>query len=188
MIQPHTHALSAPPLVWSDYVFLAILIINLATVLLLGRDIFIQGDKLEQARKNGELVMAWAAEIDENFEAGKPIDPLSCKPTSESDLKKPNVSVNTFGDCLSALFGTGGKFSNLQNSFIKDGLIWAKKCDREHPQSKGALVFERVTSGPTGSPVVSELKESDPLQVGMEFRVNACDRGFYLIKIGDVKL
>ena len=58
MNQPHTHALSAPPLVWSDYVFLALLIINLVTVLLLGRDIFIQGDKLEQARKNGELVMS----------------------------------------------------------------------------------------------------------------------------------
>ena len=96
MNQPHTHALSAPPLVWSDYVFLALLIINLTTVLLLGRDIFIQGDKLEQARKNGELVMAWAAEIDENLEAVKPIDPLSCKPTSESDLKKPNVTANTF--------------------------------------------------------------------------------------------
>ena len=95
MNQPHTHALSAPPLVWSDYVFLALLIINLVTVLLLGRDIFIQGDKLEQARKNGELVMAWAAEIDENLEAGKPIDPLSCKPTSESDRDSAGASSKT---------------------------------------------------------------------------------------------
>jgi hypothetical protein len=71
---------------------------------------------------------------------------------------------------------------------MKDGLIYAKKCDRENLESKGALVFERLQTGPTGSPVVSELKEIDVLFSGMEFRINLCDRGFRLIKIGEAKL
>jgi hypothetical protein len=71
---------------------------------------------------------------------------------------------------------------------MKDGLIYAKKCDREHLESKGTLVFERLQTGPTGSPVVSELKDTDVLLSGMEFRINLCDRGFRLIKIGEAKL
>ena len=71
---------------------------------------------------------------------------------------------------------------------MKDGLIYAKKCDREHLESKGALIFERLQTGPTGSPVTSEFKDTDVLLSGMEFRINLCDRGFYLIKIGEAKL
>ena len=71
---------------------------------------------------------------------------------------------------------------------MKDGLIYANQCDRENLESKGALVFERLQRGPTGSPVVSELKDTDVLSSGMEFRISLCDRGFYLVKIGEAKL
>ena len=184
----HGAQLNSPPLVGADYVFIGLLIINFITVCYLGRDIFIQGDKLEQARKNGEVVMVWANQIDEKIASGKSIDPKACTPASEADLKKPNFIANTWGYCLGALFGPTGKFSDFRNHFMKDGLLWTKKCDREHVQSKGALVFLHLTSGPTGAPVLSEIKESDVLVSGTEFRVNICDRGFRLIKIGDAKL
>ena len=69
------HARVSPQLKWSDYVFIFLLCINLIGVLLLGRNIYIQGDKLEQARKNAELVAAWAHGVDEDMDAGKPISP-----------------------------------------------------------------------------------------------------------------
>ncbi|NBP21693.1 MAG: hypothetical protein EBV36_07385 [Burkholderiaceae bacterium] len=57
-----------------------------------------------------------------------------------------------------------------------------------HFESKGALLFERLQTGPGGSHVASELKDTDVLTSGMEFRINLCDRGFRLIKIGEAKL
>ena len=178
----------SPQLKWSDYVFIFLLGINLIVVVLLGRNIYIQGDKLEQARKNAELVMAWADGVDEDMNAGKPISPLKCTPATDKNLKTLKFQPNTWGECLADLFGPKGKFPEVSNTFSENGYIWAKKCDREHLESKGALVFERLQPGPTGSPVVSELKDTDVLLSGMEFRINLCDRGFRLIKIGEAKL
>ena len=182
------HARVSPPLKWSDYVFICLLCINLIGVILLGRNIYIQGDKLEQARKNAEFVVAWADGVDEDMDAGKPISPPQCTPATDKDLKTAKFQLNTWGECITRLFGPKGKFPEITNTFMKDGLIYAKKCDREHLESKGALVFERLQTGPTGSPVVSELKDTDVLLSGMEFRINLCDRGFRLIKIGEAKL
>ena len=182
------HALVSRQLKWSDYVFICLLCINLIGVILLGRNIYIQGNKLEQARKNAELVMAWADGVDEDMNAGKPISPSKCTPASDKDLKIAKFQPNTWGECLADLFGPKGKFPEITNTFMKDGLIYAKKCDREHLESRGALIFERLQTGPTGSPVVSELKDTDVLSSGMEFRINLCDRGFRLIKIGEAKL
>ena len=182
------HAHVSPQLKWSDYVFICLLCINLIGVILLGRNIYIQGNKLEQARKNAELVMAWADGVDEDMDAGKPISPPKCTPATDKDLKTAKFQPNTWGECLTDLFGPKGKFPEITNTFMKDGLIYAKKCDRENLESKGALVFERLQRGPTGSPVVSELKDTDVLSSGMEFRINLCDRGFRLIKIGEAKL
>ncbi|NCV66056.1 MAG: hypothetical protein EBW16_07635, partial [Burkholderiaceae bacterium] len=66
-------------------------------------------------------------------------------PASEADLKKPNFIANTWGDCLSALFGPTGKFSDFRNHFMKDGLIWTKKCDREQLNTHGSILFEKGT-------------------------------------------
>jgi len=178
----------SPPFIWSDYVFIALLFINLLVVISLGRNIFIQGDKLEQARKNGETVMVWANELDEDFANGKPITPKKCTPATDQDLKNPKFQANTWGGCINELFGPAGQFSQIKNPFMKNGLVWAKKCDREHQESKGALIFERLNPSPTGSPIISEFKESDVLVSGMDFRVSVCDRGFILIKIGEAKL
>ena len=182
------HARVSPPLKWSDYVVICLLCINLIGVILLGRNIYIQGGKLEQARKNAEFVVAWADGVDEDMDAGKPISPPKCTPATDKDLKTAKFQLNTWGECITSLFGPKGKFPEITNTFMKDGLIYAKKCDREHLESKGALVFERLQTGPTGSPVVSELKDTDVLLSGMEFRINLCDRGFRLIKIGEAKL
>ena len=178
----------SPPLKWSDYVFICLLCINLIGVILLGRNIYIQGDKLEQARKNAELVVAWADGVGEDINAGKPISPEKCTPASDKDLKTLKFQINTWGDCVTSLFGPKGKFPEITNTFVKDGPIWVKKCDREHFESKGALLFERLQTGPGGSHVASELKDTDVLTSGMEFRINLCDRGFRLIKIGEAKL
>ena len=75
------HAHVSPQLKWSDYVFICLLCINLVGVILLGRNIYIQGDKLQQARKNAELVMAWADRVDEDMNAGKPISPPPMHPS-----------------------------------------------------------------------------------------------------------
>ena len=182
------HARVSPQLKWSDYVFICLLCINLIGVILLGRNIYIQGDKLEQARKNAELVVAWADGVDEDMDAGKPISPPKCTPATDKDLKTAKFLPNTWGECLADLFGPKGKFPDVSNTFLENGLIWAKKCDREDIESKGALVFERLQPGPPGPPVVSELKDTDVLLSGMEFRINLCDRGFRLIKIGEAKL
>ena len=182
----HSHA--SPRLKWSDYVFIFLLGINLIVVVLLGRNIYIQGDRLEQARKNAELVMAWADGVDEDMNAGKPISPEKCTPASDKDLKTLKFQPNTWGECVTSLFGSKGKFPEVTNTFMKNGPIWVKKCDREHFESKGALLFERLQPGPSGSHVASELKDTDVLISGMEFRINLCDRGFRLIKIGEAKL
>ena len=183
------HARVSPPLKWSDYVFICLLCINLIGVILLGRNIYIQGDKLEQARKNAEFVVAWADGVDEDMDAGKPISPPKCTPATDKDLKTAKFLPNTWGECLADLFGPKGQFPEISNTFVKDGPTWVKKCDREHFESKGALLFERLQPGPAaGSHVVSELRDTDVLLSGMEFRINLCDRGFRLIKIGEAKL
>jgi len=182
------HSQASPRLKGSDYAFILLLGINLIVVVLLGRNIYVQGDKLEQARKNAELVMAWAHMVDEDMSAGKSISPQKCTPASDKDLKTLKFQINTWGDCVTSLFGPKGKFPEVTNTFVKDGPIWVKKCDREHFESKGALLFERLQTGPGGSHVASELKDTDVLTSGMEFRINLCDRGFRLIKIGEAKL
>lgn len=183
------HTRVTPQLKWSDYVFICLLCVNLIGVILLGRNIYIQGDKLEQARKNAELVVAWADGVDEDMDAGKPISPPKCTPATDKDLKTAKFLPNTWGECLADLFGPKGQFPEISNTFVKDGPIWVKKCDREHFESKGALLFERLQPGPAaGSHVVSELRDTDVLLSGMEFRINLCDRGFRLIKIGEAKL
>ena len=123
------HAHVSPQLKWSDYVFICLLCINLIGVILLGRNIYIQGNKLEQARKNAELVMAWADGVDEDMDAGKPISPPQCTPATDKDLKTAKFQPNTLGECAASLFGPNGKFPEITNTFMKDGLIYAKKCD-----------------------------------------------------------
>jgi hypothetical protein len=64
------HSQASPRLKWSDYVFILLLGINLIVVVLLGRNIYIQGDKLEQARKNAELLAKLAGATDHENEEG----------------------------------------------------------------------------------------------------------------------
>lgn len=185
---PQTLGKKSPPLIWSDYVFILLLILILITVSWLGRDIYIQGDKLERARDNAEIVMAWANTLDEEFEAGKPISPSQCTPTSAKAPTKPTFEPNTWGACVAALFGPLGKFPEIKNTFMSNGAIWTKKCERENFESKGALFFERISPGPSGAPIYSEFKDSDLLISGMDFRISICDRGFRLVKVGEAKL
>jgi hypothetical protein len=110
----------SPQLKWSDYVFICLLCINLIGVILLGRNIYIQGDKLEQARKNAELVVAWAYGVDEDMDAGKPISPPKCTPATDKDLKAAKFLPNTWGECLADLFGPKGQFPEISNTCVKD--------------------------------------------------------------------
>ena len=161
-----------------DAVFLVIVVCVIVVVVQLGYTTYKEASQTEATKRNAEAIQKWLEETGQARAEGKPVAIEACA----------KAAGKTWAACLEALTAAGGPFADLKNVAEEDGLVFAKKCDREHVQSKGALVFLHMTTGPTGAPVLSEIKESDALVSGGEFRVNVCDRGFRLIKIGDAKL
>jgi hypothetical protein len=166
----------------SDLFFLGFLILNLFVVSYLGKDLYHEAIKLEKAKAQGEVYLAWADDFNKNIDAPPGPTPKSCLPKEKSEKE------NKWGDCIADLFGTEGAFKDFVNHINQAHPVFSKACSKADQESSGTLVFDKITPSPTGAPTYAALEDSEILGKGLNYRVAICDRGFYLIKIGEAKL
>ena len=166
----------------SDLFFLGFLILNLCVVAYLGKDLYQVAINLEKAKAQGEVFLAWSEEFNKNIDATPGPTPKSCFPKEKSEKE------NTWGDCIADLFGAEGTFKDFVNHINHAHPVFSKACSKADQESSGTLVFDKITPGPTGAPTYAPLGDSEILGKGLNYRVGICDRGFYLIKIGEATL
>ena len=163
----------------SDWIFLTLLACVMAGVVWVGVLAFEEGKKTETVKRHGE---AWgqyfkdqsAARTQDGFE------PAVC--AAKTDPK------TTWGQCYQALVALSGPLDNLSNPFSGGPQKLIAQCNSSDLSTAGALVLEKITPTPPGSPVptVAEpLLEEDAIGQKLLIRVTVCDKGGSPIRVGE---
>ena len=173
---------------YSDFLFLWVLFANLLLVAYLGVGDHQKALKVAHSQTNGEEIIAWFEGFNQKLQENKPVAEQSCVPAREGAVTPEGIKPNTWNDCISSLFATGGQFSNYTNFLMPEDPPYTSKCDKHHLGTSGAFIFEKMTMNPAGPPAVSPMDPNDKLVSGMNIRLSLCDSGYYLVKIGEFKL
>jgi hypothetical protein len=109
---------------------------------------------------------------------------------SESANTQAASAAKTWGGCLKALTSDNGPFVKLYNPFTEGPLTFANKCDPNDINLAGALVFNKISPTPPGSPTptfLEDLQESDSIEQKLQISVTICDKGSYPIHVADLE-
>ena len=178
LTQESTGVDAGTPKFW-DWLFLMFLLCALLAVSWVGWLAYHEGHKTETIKRHGE---AWGEFFASN--AAKrglddyPIEACSAKADSK----------NTWGDCYQALVSPGGPMDDMINPFFNTPQKLAGACNPSDRSLVGALVLEKLTPTPPGSPVpfVAEaLNEGDLITQKLQVRITVCDKGASPIRVGE---
>lgn len=167
---------------FQDCIFLFILICNLLFVAYLGTDIYHEAVKLDTAKVNGETFIVWADEFKRNIDTNNKPEPQACLP------KEHSKKEHSWKECVQSLFGDKGKFHDLKNAIVETNPVVSKQCAKKDETTKGAFIFEKVSSSPSGATVYTPFEGSEILSKGLIYRISVCDHGYYRILIGEISL
>jgi hypothetical protein len=174
----HPQADSGAPKFW-DWLFLILLSCAIVGVAWVGWLAYQEGHKTETIKRHGE---AWG-EFFASHAAKRGQDDNKIEACSaQADTK------NTWGDCYQALVAPGGPMDGLINPFLNIPQKLASACNPADRSLVGALVLEKLTPTPPGSPVpfVAEaLTEGDAINQKLQIRITVCDKGASPIRVGD---
>ena len=169
---------SGAPKFW-DWLFLLFLLSAIVGVAWVGWLAYHEGHKTETIKRHGE---AWgeffASNAAKRGQDDYDIEACSSKPDTK----------NTWGDCYQALVSPGGAMDDLINPFLNTPQKLAPACNPNDRSLVGALVLEKLTPTPPGSPVpfVAEaLAEGDLINQKLQVRITVCDKGASPIRVGE---
>jgi hypothetical protein len=175
----------------ADLLFLLFLAGVLVCVTWLGVLNYREGNKTEDAKRNGEAWAVWLTEAGESrFEPDfkHPACKGGVKPTQDPS-KSDTPVAGTWGACLAYLMAET-ELKDLRNSFFNELPKLVPQCAPSDRQIMGAIVLEDLMATPPGSPVpfvVTPLVESDPIDYKMQVRITVCDKGGYPVKITELE-
>jgi hypothetical protein len=109
---------------------------------------------------------------------------------SEAPAAAPARTAKTWGGCLKALTTENGPLVKLYNPFTNGPLTFANKCDPSDINLAGAMVFNKISPTPPGSPTptfLEDLQESDSIEQKLQISVTICDKGSYPIHVADIE-
>ena len=118
--------------------------------------------------------------------------PATEAPSENAKAEAPTAAstAKTWGGCLKALLNDNGPLVKLYNPFTNGPLTFASKCDPTDINLAGAMVFNKISPTPPGSPTpafLEELQESDSIEQKLQISVTICDKGSYPIHVADLE-
>jgi hypothetical protein len=102
----------------------------------------------------------------------------------------PASTAKNWGGCLKALTAENGPLVKLYNPFTNGPLTFANKCDPSDINLAGAMVLNKISPTPPGSPTptfLEDLQESDSIEQKLQISVTICDKGSYPIHVADIE-
>ena len=163
---------------WRDTLFVVAAFATAITVGLLGMSTWVEGNRTETVKSQGEAIAAWMAEQGKHRESGQVTDLASC---SLSDVR--------WSECRDAMMAASGPFADMRNQFSSRSPVFSSSCDRTRLETQGSLILEKGTpKPPDGSSLVySPLADDEPLKEPLSLRVSICGRGFAVIHVAEFK-
>ncbi|NCW78581.1 MAG: hypothetical protein EBV64_11625 [Oxalobacteraceae bacterium] len=163
---------------WRDLLFVVAALATAITVARLGMSTWVDGNRTETVKAQGEAVAAWMTEQGKHREAGQATDLAFC---SLADVR--------WSECRDAMVAANGPFADMRNQFSSDGPIFSSSCDRTRLETQGSLILEKGTpKPPDGSSLLySPLADDEPLIEPLSLRVSICGRGFAVIHVAEFK-
>lgn len=162
-----------------DAIFLVIVVCVVVVVVHLGYTTYKEASQTEATKRNAEAIQKWLEETGQARAEGKPVAIEACA----------KAAGKTWAACLEALTAPGGPFADLKNVAEEDGLVFAKKCDREQLNTHGAILFEKGTPKimDPSSYTFGGFEDGDSIEKDVQMKVLVCGRGFSVIKIAELK-
>jgi len=114
----------------------------------------------------------------------------STKPDTAATTPSAASTAKNWGGCLKALTSENGPLVKLYNPFTNGPLTFANKCDPSDINLAGAMVFNKISPTPPGSPTptfLEDLQESDSIEQKLQISVTICDKGSYPIHVADIE-
>lgn len=163
----------------SDWLFIIFLIFAVLGVSWVGVLAYREGLNTETIKRHGEtwgqfLVTQSTLRGQEDY----PLTACSAKPEPKT----------TWGECYQSLVAPGGPLDDLTNPFTRAPQKLAAACNPNDRSLVGALVLEKLTPTPPGSPVpfiTEALTEDDAISQKLQIRVTVCDKGASPIRVGE---
>ena len=163
---------------WRDLLFVIAALMVAITVAHLGLSTWIDGNRTESVKAQGEAVASWMAEQGKHREAGQASDIASC-----------NLTDTKWSECRDAMIASDGPFAELRNQFGTGNPVFSSGCDRTRLETQGSLILEKGTpKPPDGSSLVYSVLSDDELLVEpLSLRLSVCGRGFSMIHVAEFR-
>jgi hypothetical protein len=187
----------------TDLLFMGSMVLVLLAVAWVGKLSYSEGMKTEVTKRNGEAMVKWLTQASPERGTAD-YQPAACATVQAAEAPSEETQVSTasaasgtasaaptprlWGECVKHLFTPPGPLAGLHNPFFEEPLQFVAKCEPSDRTLTGALVLEKLTPTPPGSPVpfvTSPLLDSDPIDQKMQLRVTVCDKGAYPIRIAE---
>lgn len=179
---------ASPPMNAADKLFLLFLSAMLALVCWLGVINYGEGLKTEDAKRNGEVWLAWFAEAGANrFDTGY-AEKACAGGEAPVQKGKPSASA-TWGACAKHLL-SATPLKDLLDPFTGNPHRFVSACNPTDHTLVGAIVLENLIPTPPGSPtpfVAGPLLDTEPIDRKLQVRVTICDKDSNPIKIGEAE-
>jgi len=180
-------------LVLSEVMFILLLISAMVMVVFVGRLSLDEAKRTEAAKATAVTLLKWFDEL--GSEASKVPAALQekCRPAepAEDAAAKTEVKVaaRTWVECRDALLAEGGPLHEEKNPFEPEYSVFSEKCDRGNRGTRGGIVVEESLKVAPGQPAAfAPIAHGRVLEKDLGIRIAICDKGSFVIKIGESKL
>lgn len=176
-------------LVLSELMFIVLLVSAMVLVVFVGRLSLDEARRTEAAKEAGVLLLKALDELSAESAAPPAAVRDRCKPGEAAAPKEGEPAEKTWTACREALTAAGGPLHEFKNPFEQDYAVFAEKCDRNNRTTRGAIVVEELLKGAPGQPATyAPIAASRALEKDLGIRIAVCDKGSFVIKIGESKL
>jgi hypothetical protein len=162
------------------WIFMATVILSIAVIAVLARNIFAAAHQLEQTKRNAEMVVRTLADMGATRKAGK-TEIVACR-LSEDAAK------STWGPCWSEIL-QGPDMSRLANVMQPANAVFGASCDGSE-EAIGRIIIEKGTpwfsAGNTGTTYAPSDRE-DSIAAETPLRVQVCNRWSEPVKVQEIK-
>ncbi len=180
-------------LVLSEVMFILLLISAMVLVVVVGRLSLDEAQRSEVAKGTAITLLKWFDELGSDASKVPAALQEKCRPAepAEDAAAKTEVKVaaRTWAECRDALLAEGGPLHEAKNPFEPDYSVFSEKCDRSNRATRGTVVVEESLKVAPGQPAAfAPIAHARVLEKDLGIRIAICDKGSFVIKIGESKL
>ena len=180
-------------LVFSELMFILLIISALAMVIFVGKLSLDEARRTESTKETAVGLLRWFNDLASDSskvsaalqEKCKPADPV----TGSAPKTEGAVTETTWAACRDALLAKGGPLHEVKNPFKSEYSVFSEKCQRGNQATRGTIVVEESLKVAPGQPAAfAPIPLARALEKDLGIRFTICDKGSFVIKIGESKL